>query len=117
MKIFIFLALASTTLAEEAPPPPAHAPSSAALINNNRGVLNLNPKERASDYVQAFNMLRKEKPTLKISIRTSNDTLSNVTDLSTTHNGTLFFVKLLTAQGNKIQILPIEELVEISYTP
>lgn len=82
-----------------------------------RSVLIVEPKARAADFVEAFHLLRKEKPTQKLMVMTKQEQLMNVTDLSVSEKGTLLFVKTLSNQGSRLQVIPIENLVEISYSP
>lgn len=116
MKYAIIFFLAASLSAQEAPPTPPTPPAVSAMPNS-RSVIVLDPKVRASDYIQAFDYLRKDKPTLKIVILTTSGVIYyNVTDLSITKGGTLFLVKFLSNQGSKTQILPVEEIVEIAYS-
>lgn len=108
--------LAASLAAQEALPTPPSIPAVSAMPNN-KSILVIDPKIRANDYAQAFDFLRKDRPTLKIVVRTTSGmTFYNVTDLSVTQGGTLFLIKFLSNQGSKTQILPIEELVEIAYS-
>lgn len=117
MKYAILILLAISLSAQETPPLPAANPVITSM-NNNKSVIVIDPKVRADDYVQAFDFLRRDKPTQKIVIRTTTGmTYFNVTDLSITKGGTLFLVKFLSTQGSKTQILPLEEIVEIAYSP
>jgi len=117
MKYLVYLLMTTTLFAKDNPTTaqvlnePAIASSS-----NSKSVIMITAKERSGDFVQAFNLLRKEKPTLKISIRTANEVLNNITDLSVTQNGTLFLIKLSTPQGPKMVVLPLEDLEEISHS-
>jgi hypothetical protein len=112
----IFFAAAS--LAAQEAPPATPAPAISSGISGNKSILVIEPKSRANDWVQAFDLLRRDKPTLKIMIRTySGMTLANVTDLTVAHGGTLFIVRVLSNQGSKYQILPVEEIVEVAYSP
>lgn len=119
----IFFCAAALAAQEPSTPPaptttPPVAPVVSALTNNNKSFMMIDPKVRANDYVHAFDLLRRDKPTLKIVIRTTSGmTFFNVTDLSVTQGGTLFLVKFLSTQGSKTQILPVEEIVEIAYSP
>lgn len=119
----IFL-LAATLTAQEAPPTPpmpqmpATQPAVAStMASSNKSVIVIDPKMRAADYAQAFDFLRRDKPSLKISIRTADMTFSNVTELSPTKGGTLLFIKFLSNQGAKTHIIPVEDIMEISYSP
>lgn len=121
-RFFLLLVLSSQTLlAEESVQEKknvAAASVSASPANPERSLMMIEPKARAADYVQAFDFLRKDKPTLKIRLLLMNgQELSNVTELSTTHGGTLLIAKYLSNQGTKAQIIPIETIGEIGYSP
>ncbi len=114
MKIpYIFL-FAAALAAEEAPKPAVPA---VAAATNDKSIMIVDPKMRANDYVQAFDLLKKDKPTLKMIVRTSGAILQNVTELTAAPGGTLLYARLFSNQGAKIQIIPIEEMREISYSP
>jgi hypothetical protein len=117
----ILLLAAALNAQEPAPTPPAPTLPAAPMVSSmsdSKSFMMIDPKVRANDYVQAFDLLRRDKPTLKIVLRTSSGmTYFNVTDLSITHGGTLFLVKFLSNQGSKTQILPVEEIVELAYSP
>jgi hypothetical protein len=112
--------LSRALIAQESPSPPDKNPSPMPPMTSSSGsksMIVIESKGRASDYVQAFEMLRKEKPTLKITIRTlSGATYSNVTDLQAAQNGTLLLMKVLSNQGVKLQVLPVEELMEMTHS-
>jgi hypothetical protein len=110
MKMATFLLLAQTLLAEE-------TPKVTAAMTENKSVIVIDPKARASDYVQAFDMLRKDKPTLKIMIRTVSAVIPHVSEISAATSGTLLFIKVLSNQGAKIQPIPVEEIMEMTYSP
>jgi hypothetical protein len=84
---------------------------------DNKSVMIIDPKARANDYVQAFDFLRKDKPTLKIMIRTTQAMFIGVTDVTASSSGTLLMVKTLSNQGLKTQFVPIEQIMEINYSP
>jgi hypothetical protein len=120
MKSTFFLLLTATIFAQEArkmPAAPQTVPTVAAAVSNEKSILLIEPKARANDFVQAFDMLRKDKPTLKIMLRTSNHLIMNVTDVTASSGGTLLYIKMLSNQGARIQIIPVEEMMEISYSP
>lgn len=119
MRQLLFFALATSLVAQEAEKPPATPPPATnfPLTPQSKSLITLDAKARANDYVHAFDMLKKDKPTLKIMVRTTSNTFSNVTDIAATQGGTLLLVKLLSTQGSRIQIVPIEEIVEINYSP
>lgn len=126
MKYAIIVLFAASLTAQEAPPtaplpqmPAAQpaAPVVSAMTSTDKSVIVIDPKTRAADYAQAFDFLRRDKPSLKINIATSNALFSNVTELSVTKGGTLLFLKFLSNQGTKTHVVPVEDIMEISYSP
>jgi hypothetical protein len=103
--LLALLLLATTALPPQEPVPPTDSRLSIAI----------QPKMRADDLIKAFELLKKEKPTSKISLRTPGGILTNITDMSALPNGTLIVVKFTSQQGSKIQFLLIEEIQEIFY--
>lgn len=116
--IYPFLLLTAALAAKETAPQEKAMPMPMLQgSSQERSLLTIDPKNRAQDYVQAYELLRKDKPALKISIRTlGGETLSNVTDLSVSEHGTLLFVKVPTNQGARLLVLPLEEILEIAYS-
>jgi hypothetical protein len=117
----VSLSLAMLLAAQEpAAPEKTAAPSPAAVaaaVQEAHSSMIIEPKARAQDYTQAFELLRRERPTLKINIQTSNGTLGNVAELSSADNGTLMLIKIPFSQGSKYLIVPIEDIKEIAYSP
>ena len=116
------LVLVSALLAAQEPAAPEKAavasmPATAAAVKEAHSSLIIEPKARAQDYREAFELLRKERPTLKINIQTSGGTLANVTELTSAENGTLMLVKIPFSQGTKYLIIPIEDIKEVAYSP
>jgi hypothetical protein len=112
MKCVAVLLLVNGLVAQDAPKMAPMAPAVAEM--GNKSIIVVDPKARSSDYVQVFDLLRKDKPTLKINVRTSGAAISNVTDISATQGGTLL---LLRVAGSKYQIVPVEQIEEIGYSP
>jgi len=104
----------AATAADKTPPA---APVAAAAIPDVRSSLLIDPKSRAHDFAQAFELLRREKPTLKINIQTPNGPIANVAELTAADNGTLMLVKVPFSQGTKYLVVPIEDIKEIAYSP
>lgn len=117
MKSLSILLLAASLAAQEpAAPKPAISPG--AADPSSKSTLLIDAKARASDYIQAFEMLRKDKPTLKIVISMASGlAIGNVTEIASTVNGTLLLIKSASTAGNKYQIVPIEEIKELAYSP
>ncbi|HSX26963.1 MAG TPA: hypothetical protein VLE89_08170 [Chlamydiales bacterium] len=115
MKYIPLFLLSTALLAQEAPPTPTT--TTAAAMTESKSILVIEPKSRANDYIQAFDMLRKDKPTLKIAIHIGGGTmLENVTEVATVKNGTLLMIKYASSSGTKYQVVPIEEIAEMSYS-
>lgn len=94
------------------------AKSAAAVTTNAKSLLLIDPKGRSQDYAQAFDLLRKDRPTQKIMVQLSNGmVLSSVTEVTSSQNGTLLMIKYSSNSGNKYQIVPVEEISEIGYSP
>lgn len=113
MKLFSLIVLATTAMAAEE----THEKAAIAPMANSKSVIVIEPKSRAADFLHAFDLLRKDKPTLKITIRTTNAMLGNVSEVVVSPNGTLLMIKYASSTGTKYQVVPIEELVEIGYSP
>lgn len=119
MKHAMIILFAASLTAQETPPMPSTqsaAPVAATMASSNKSVIVIDPKMRAADYAQAFDFLRRDKPSMKVNVRTSGMTFANVTELSVTKGGTLLFIKFLSNQGTKTHVVPVEEIMEISYS-
>jgi hypothetical protein len=114
MKYTLFFLLASVLMAQEIPKGVAPA---VALESQTKSIIVIDPKARASDYAQVFEFLRKDKPTQRITVRTADAMLMGVTDITPSTGGTLLIIKAQSSQGLKIQVIPVEQIVEISYSP
>jgi UDP-N-acetylenolpyruvoylglucosamine reductase len=80
-------------------------------------VFSIDHKHRTKDIIQAYDLLKREKPTLKVALRTTEGSFfENVTELTAASGGTLLFVKNLSKHGSKYTILPVEEIAEINYS-
>ena len=98
----LFLLLASSLPAQEAPHPEKAAAVAAAVVapEVDKSVLFIDPKSRAADYVQA-----------------AGGTNLNISELTASSSGTLLFAKVPSNSGSKYLIVPIEEILEIAYSP
>lgn len=73
-------------------------------------------KERASDYKEAFEALKKEKPVAKIFFQLNDgNMISNIVEMSLMGNGHLILFKFNTQQGIKHQVVPVEQISQLSY--
>ena len=81
-----------------------------------RSIMIVQPKDKASDFIKAFELLKKEKPSSKIYYKLySNRIINNIIDTSMLENGTLILFKIATSQGTKLIIVPVEEIEEIGH--
>lgn len=104
------IALAAQVV-EPAPLPPA-------ADAKNHGYMVINLKERANDYKEAFDSLKKEKGVGKVYFQTAGGgTITNIVDMTLTGNGHLILFKFNTQQGIKYQVVPVEQITALSYTP
>jgi hypothetical protein len=76
----------------------------------------IEPKERASDYKEAFELLRKEKAPSKVCIKLlDGSAISNIIDMNMMGNSTIFLLKYNSPQGIKIQAVELELIQGIGY--
>lgn len=74
------------------------------------------PAARASDFVQAFDMLRKEKTAGKVYFQLSDGTaIANVIDMTLMPNSTLFLFRFNSSQGIRFQVVKVEDILYIGY--
>lgn len=103
---------------EKTPSPATPLPSlTSSGESKERSFLSINPKNRSGDYVQAYDVLKKDKPTLKIALKTNASLFANISEISASENGTLLFVKTMSNQGARLIVIPVEEVIEIGYSP
>lgn len=78
--------------------------------------MSIDPKMRAFDYKEAFEMLRKEKAPSKVCVNLiSGSFIANIIDMQLMGNSTVFLVKYNTPQGIKLQAIELEMIQGISY--
>jgi len=82
-----------------------------------RNILLIDPKARSQDYIQAFEALRHDKPSLKINVQTLGGIIANVGEMRASDEGTLLFLKVPSNQGMRLQIVALEDIKEILYSP
>lgn len=110
----LFAALIAVSALNAVPPA---SEKTAVAVSNSKSVIIIDPKARAADFVQAFDILRKDKPTLKISIKIANGmNLNSVSEVIATQGGTLLMIKYSSNAGLKYQIVPVEDIEEIAYS-
>ena len=84
--------------------------------NIQKSIMILNPKERAEDYVKAFEMLKKNKPSSKIYFRlSSNKIINNIIDMNMLENGSLILFKTSSTKGTNFLIVPTEEIESVGH--
>lgn len=106
--LLLIITAASVSFANEMPPLPA--------CQSTQNYMMIDPKARALDYIQAFEMLRKEKTSSKVFFETVNgSTISNIIDILPMGNGTLLYIKYNTQQGIKFQVISVEEIKQLGY--
>lgn len=115
----LFILLTSLCFAQNIPEVLEHKSTKAAVImhGTSGSVIVIDPKARATDLAQAFNILRKDKPSLRITVATTNGILNGVMELQASEGGTLILIKTLSTQGSQTTIIPVEQIMEIGYTP
>jgi len=76
----------------------------------------IDPTMRALDYQQAYEVLKKEKPSNKVCITLLNgSTLSNIIEMQKMASSTLFLIRYNSPQGIKVQAVELESIVGIGY--
>jgi hypothetical protein len=81
-----------------------------------RNSLIIDPKMRALDYQQAFETLRKEKPSNKVCITLMNGSIfSHIIEMQKMANSTLFLIRYNSPQGIKVQAVELELIKSIGY--
>jgi hypothetical protein len=82
------------------------------------GYMMISPSARALDYQTAFDMLRKEKTTAKVFFQLSDgSTVSNIIDMTLLSNSTLFLFRCNSQQGIRYQVVKVEDILNINYSP
>ena len=117
MKTLFLLALPFALTAQESPAPPMPAESSALLRSTGRSTIVIEAKGRAEDIVKAYDLLKREKPTLRISAHTySGAILSNVVEITAMPNGTLLLFRVSSTQGIKNVFVPVDDVIDLYYS-
>lgn len=84
----------------------------------NQSYMMIDLKQRANDYKEAFEVLKKEKGTGKVYFQLLEGTkISNIIDMTLMSSGHLIVFKFNTQQGIKQQVVPVEQIAELSYFP
>lgn len=97
----------STTTTPAMPPPRSDTMS----------YITIDPKSRAADLKEAFEYLRRERTSQKVSVHFSNQpAISNILDFTLMQNGTIILFRYNTTQGIKYMMTNIEDITGISAT-
>lgn len=89
---------------------------SAEEVYKKKNNLIIDPTMRALDYQQAYETLKKEKPSNKVCITLVNgSTLSNIIEMQKMASSTLFLIRYNSPQGIKVQAVELESIVGIGY--
>ena len=81
-----------------------------------RSIMIIDPKARGEDFVKAFDLLKRDKPSSRIFYRLFNgQTIANIIELSLIDNGTLVLFKVTTTQGLKYLVVSTEDIQEIGH--
>lgn len=101
--------------APPAPKPPSPTPPAPMLMQAApRSFLQLTAKERSTDYIEAFNLLKKEKGTDKVVFHfLDGSTISGIVDIQPTSQNTLLFFRYNSNAGVQIKVMPLETIVGI----
>lgn len=76
----------------------------------------IDPKERANDYIKAFEALKQEKTVSKIYFNIRGGMkISNVLDVKAMPGNTLMVFRYNTPQGIKFQVVGIEDILGIEH--
>ncbi len=94
------------------PKPPAPTPSALLMDAVPRSFIQLTAKERSSDYIEAFNMLKREKGTDKVFFHLiDGSSISGIVEVSPTSQNTLLFLRYNSPQGVQVRVVPLETIV------
>lgn len=115
LNLFPLFLIAQETQAPAAPMP--HSMEKAApLSSQSRSVIMMDMKARTGDILKAYDWLKREKPTFRISAHThTGPILSNIIDITPMPNETLLIFRLSTSQGIKYQVTPAEDILDLFY--
>jgi len=81
-----------------------------------RSSMIIDPKQRAQDFQQAYDMLKKEKTAGKVYFQFSDgSSIGNIIDMTTMANGTIVLFRYNSSQGIKFQIVKIEDILTLQY--
>jgi hypothetical protein len=91
------------------PPPLTQTPS-------HQHYMLISPSARASDFQQAFELLRKEKTAGKVYFQLADGTtITNVIEMTLMPNSTLVLFRYNSNQGVRLQVVKLEDILNIFY--
>lgn len=92
------------------------APTDSAHEDTSKSYMEIPLTQRAKDFQEAFEMLKKEKSAGKVFIQLADGTtISNVIDMTPLTNSTLILFRFNSGQGVQLRIVKVEELGSIGY--
>ena len=88
----------------------------AAAHEGTRSLMMIDPKDRVTDYLKAFEFLSQEKSSSKVVFDLSSGMkLTNVIEIKPLPSNTLMLFRMNTPQGVKYQVVEIEDILGISH--
>lgn len=91
-------------------------PALGEMMEPSRSVMIIDPKERATDYQKAFEMLSQEKSAGKVYFEIAGGKqITNVIDMKVMPSSTLIVFRFNTPQGIKFQAVEIEDILGIHH--
>ncbi len=73
-------------------------------------------KARAQDYLQAFDMLRKEKTTGKVQfLLKDGSAVSNIIDIQLMEQGSLLLFRFNSSQGIRFRVVALEDILRLEH--
>ncbi len=88
----------------------------AQMMHPARSIMIINPKERAGDYLKAWELLKQERSTAKVYFELADGSkISNVIDMKLMPGDTLIVFRYNTPQGIRYQVVEIEDILGIMH--
>ncbi|MDN3505635.1 MAG: hypothetical protein P0S96_00185 [Simkaniaceae bacterium] len=86
------------------------------MMHPARSMMVIDPKERANDYVKAWEMLKQEKSSAKVSFTlASGQRISNVIEMKPMPGDTLIVFRYSTPQGIRFQVVEVEDILSLMH--
>jgi len=93
------------------------ASSYVPISSSSRGVMVINPKQRAEDLLQAYQDLLKDRTSSRIYFRTAHGTMvTGIVEAKSSPNGTMLVFKISTKQGLEYVFVFTEDIVEVGHS-